>query len=262
MGLGLLSFVLGGAGCARPSKPPLATPIQVIEQSLRAPKAGDSVTLEESGLERMVTIESFVLGKTSAVAWRLTDPKKDHKEVKSGSWKDVTLNTAHAFYLPAIMESPTRPVNESSILWLPREEYRELVNTLGTTIDIRVLQGTTWEDVLKAKSFASAKRGFDALKRLAREQDDARKDLVFARKEANTVDYTLLVNGTQKTVKAFRLRNWYGTYDILENENMPLVLAFTLDPQVDKTRLDVSKGDGAALAQFMNYRVKELKMQE
>ncbi len=255
---GFLVLALGGAGCSRSAVTPSTTPI-VQENVFPAPKAGDRVVIEENGLERTVSVVSFVMGGTSAASWKLVNPK-DQKELAAGAWTNATLNTAHPFYLPAIMGSPQRPLNEASVLWLAREEYRELTNTSGTTVDIRVLEDPAWE--VQMKSSVSAKRGLDALKKLARSADDARIDLTYARKEATLVDGTLKVNGVDTACKIIRVRNWYGVYDILHDEDTPLVLSFTLDPQVEKTRLDVSKGDGLELAKRMNYRVTELKKPE
>lgn len=229
-------------------------------------RAGDKVVLQEpaavvdgkyvaESFERRVTINGFVMGKTSEGAFELAKEQDAKKVLASGSWQNATLNTTHLFYLPGVIDAKTRPVGDSAVLFLAREEFRELAATSGTTLNPRFMEEVAWRERMKADP--AALRGYDALIALIREADRANKDLTYARR-TGPVERMIRVNGQDVKTNVYTLKNWYGTFEVLDHADVPLVLSFRLDPQVDKKRLDVSKGDGAALASLVNYQVKEL----
>lgn len=233
--------------------------------TVRGIASGDAVILEEQAgvvggkykngpLTRRVTLTDFAMGKTSNAAWELADASGT--KLVSGRWEKAGLLTAHPFFLPAVFDSKARPVVDAAVLWLAREEYRELSGTRGTTIDPGFDTVSDW--VVRMKANPGADKAFTALRQLIQEATDARKDLTYAKIEGERGEKTLLQNGKEVSVPVVHLRNWYGTFDVLDRPENPLVLSFTLDPQVPKTRLDVSKGDGAEMAKLMNYRVKEI----
>ena len=267
----LLALVLGvvvmmGAGCIRSANAPLTPQAQ---EDIRSVRTGDTIVLQEASavvhgtykgeaVTRRVQLTEFSMGKQSAGSWQLNTIATTSTELGKGTWSNATLNTSHQFYLPAIIDAKTRPLGDAAILFFGREEYREFANTLGTTIDLRVIEEDAW--VTRTNAHAPAKKAFTALKSLARKEDDARKDLAYAKKEAEPVSVKVMVDGIEQRLPATRLRNWYGTYDVWNREDSPLVLSFTLDPQIDKTKLDVTKGDGAELAKLMNYRVTAIEL--
>lgn len=260
--------VLMGAGCGS-SAPTSGTETPSTETpsaGLQVMRAGDKVILQEpaaviegkyvgESVERRVTINSFVMGKTSEGAYELVKEQDTKKVVTTGAWQFATLNTTHNFYFPGVMDAKTRPIGESAILFLPREEYRELASSSGTTIDPRFREEIAWQERMKADPAAA--RGYAALSTLIGEADDAKKDLTYARKE-KVAQQTVRINGQPVSVEVLTLRNWYGVYEIINHPDVPLILSFRLDPKVDAKRLDVKKGDGAALASLANYQVKEL----
>ena len=258
-------LVLTGAGCRKsdtvttPSSSGASPTIQVM-------RAGDKVVLQEpaavidgkyvaESFERRVTINGFVMGKSSEGSYELAKEQDAKKVLASGGWQHATLNTTHSFYLPGVMDAKTRPIDDSAVLFLAREEYRELAATSGTTLDPRFTEEVAWRERMKANP--AALRGYEALVALIREADNANKDLTYARR-TGPVERTVRVNGQDVKAKVYTLKNWYGTFEVLDHADVPLVLSFRLDPQVDRKRLDVSKGDGAALASLVNYQVKEL----
>lgn len=229
-------------------------------------RAGDKIIVQEPAavidgkyipefFERRVTINGFVMGKTSEGSYELVKEQDAKKVLATGSWQNATLNTSHLLYLPGVVDAKTRPVGDSAVLFLAREEYRELASTSGTTINPRFMEEIAWRERMKANP--AALRGYEALVALIREADSANKDLTYARRERAS-EQTIRVNGQEVRANVFTIKNWYGTFEVLDHADVPLILSFRLDPQVDKKRLDVSRGDGAALASLVNYQVKEL----
>ncbi len=256
--LGLLVVI--GAGCSSDTPGTNA----VNDPVVRSIAVGDTLIVaegasvvkgafEDKSVERRLTFTSFEMGKASTGDWRLVDASDTGRELDRGSWFGMTLNTAHPFSLPGIITSTNFSVGDTSLLVLGREEYRELTNTAGTTIDPRFLEDPTWADRMKAHP--PANRAFGALQALAREALAKNVDLVFARKEQEKGNFTLRINGAEETVPVIRLKNWYGTYEVWDREGSPVVLSFALAPQVEANRLDVTSGDGAELAKLVNYRV-------
>lgn len=253
-----------GAGCFTPAGETVPPPVDQALTGLRGIVAGDALVLEEpSGivagkfqagpLERRVNVQSFTMGQSSDASWELGNAS--NAKLATGSWSKGGLRTAHPFFLPAIFDAKSRPVDDAALLWLAQEEYRELKATSGTTIDLRVTALPEW--AARFKAHAPANRGFTAFSRLMTEADQARQDLPYAKLES-VGERALLVNGKELQVPVLRVRNWYGAFEILDRADNPLVLSFTLDPKVAKNRLDVTMGDGLELAKLVNYRVKEI----
>lgn len=266
VGIIALGLVCMGAGCSRQADAP--APMQQPAVGVRAFRTGDMLVYEEPAavvdgkrvdgpVVRRVTLDAYVPAKSSDGSYTLAKTNEPNTILARGTWQNATLNTAHMFYFPGVVDAKTRPVADSSALILGREEIRELINTSGTTIIPRFTEDVAWGERLGIDP--AAKRGFTALAALIREADVARKDTTFARQTtSSTVERTLRVNGKDEQVAVYEIRNWFGTYEVLAREDAPVVVAFTLDPQVPKTRLDVTKGDGLAAAQLINFRLKEL----
>lgn len=253
-----------GAGCFTPAPETALPPTEQPSVGLRGIVAGDTVVLEEPAgiidgklkagpLQRRVNVQAFTMGQSSDASWELGDAS--NAKLATGSWTRGALRTAHPFFLPAVFDAKSRPVDDASLLWLAQDEYRELKATSGTTIDLRVAAVPEW--AARFKAHAPANRGFVAFSRLMAEAEQARQDLPYAKLES-VGERALLVNGKEMQVPVLRIRNGYGTFEVLDRADNPLVLSFTLDPKVAKNRLDVTTGDGKALADLMNYRVKEI----
>lgn len=263
--VGILAVL--GAGCGG-SGTPTQDPSNAVSGSVRSIEAGDTLIVaegasvvkgvfEDKPVERRITPTMFEMGKAFTGNWRLVDANDIARELDRGSFTGVTLNTAHPFYFPSMIDAKGRPIGDSSMLALAREEYRELVNTAGTTMDPRFLEEGAWADRLNAHPPAA--RAFGALQALAREALAANTDLVFARKQPEKATMQVRVNGQEQELTVIRVKNWYGTFDVWDQERSPIVLAFTLNPQVDAKRLDVTQGDGAELAKLVNYRVRAIE---
>lgn len=261
--VGILAVL--GAGCGGSGT---QDPAGVVSSSVRSIEVGDTLIVaegasvvkgvfEDKPVERRITPTMFEMGKSFTGDWRLVDANDIARELDRGSFTGVTLNTAHPFYFPSMIDAKGRPIGDSSMLSLAREEYRELVNTAGTTMDPRFLEEGAWADRLKAHPPAA--RAFGALQTLAREALGANTDLVFARKQPEKAKMQVRVNGQEQELTVIRVKNWYGTFDVWDQERSPIVLAFTLNPQVDAQRLDVTQGDGAELAKLVNYRVRAIE---
>lgn len=262
-----LALILTGAGCSSKTSPATTgTNGATIQQGVRAFQTGDVLVYSEpagvvdgkllkEAVTRRVTLDAYTPAKSYDGSYELTKATDMSKVIATGTWKNVTLNTAHPFYLPGVIDAKYRPLGEASALILGREEIRELVNTSGTTIDPRFMQEPAWRERMGADQ--ATKRGFDALLALNAEADKARKDTTFAKQMGPIVNRTILVNGKEEKIQAYQVRNWYGVYEILAREDAPVVLSFTLDPQVDKKRLDATKGDGLATASLVNFQLRE-----
>lgn len=263
----LAAAMLGtlGAGCSRAADSGTDQQKQVVESVMRGMIAGDTVVLEEPNavvegklktgpVTRRVNLQTFTMGKTSDATWELNDASG--AKVASGGWNQATLNTAHPFYLPGVFDSKTRPIGDASLLWLAQQEYRELKATSGTTINLRLAEIPEWAPRVKAST--GANKAFTSLISLITTANKENKDLTYARREDGSTEEMILVNGKETKVPVIHLRNWFGAYTILDREDNPLVLSFTLDPKVEKKQLDVMTGDGAELSKLMNYKVKEI----
>lgn len=254
-----------GAGCFGSNEPAVGTPNAVTEPTLRGIVAGDSVILQEANavvdgklvtgpVSRQVTLQSFNMGRYSDATWELKNTSGE--KLASGSWNQGALNTAHPFYLPGVFDSKTRPIGDASMLWLARQEYLELKATSGTTINPRFVEIPEWS--ARTKVSAQASKAYSALVALIGKANKDNQDLTYARLEPGSAQETIKINGKDVSVPVVHLRNWFGTYTIVDRQDNPLVLSFKLDPKVEKKQLDVTQGDGAELSKLVNYQVKEI----
>ena len=270
--LGMTATLLStlGAGCFGSAQAPApATPSAQVapaaESVVHGMVAGDAVILTEGDgviggklktgpLTRRVTLTGYDSEKSSNATWDLLDTSG--AKLASGSWTNATLNTAHPLYLPGVIDSKLRPIGDSAILWLGHQEYLELKATSGTTIDPGFATITDWKTRVRASG--SASRMFAALLAQINDANHKNVDTTYAKVESGTATETILVNGKSTVVPVVHLRNWYGSYTVLDRADNSLILSFALDPKTDKKQFDISSADGVELSKLVNYQVKEI----
>ena len=117
-------------------------------------------------------------------------------------------------------------IDEKTLIWLSAKQYNELVNTRTTTISIGVFDE-------KFSSLQSFGRIFDRAKKFiqqAPQAEQTQEDLYKVEADGEWGEYTLMVEGEEKTVRTIGADNWFGSYTILANPENPLILEMHLNP--------------------------------
>ncbi|MFH1253509.1 MAG: hypothetical protein V1664_04240 [Candidatus Uhrbacteria bacterium] len=169
---------------------------------------------------------------------------------KTGVYTTSALAEATKVSLPAYWIDGEQNFSDSSLIWLSKKQYDELVNTKVTTLSLGLLD-TKLSDLVGMTD--SIKNAINALQQKA-DQASAGQDVYKLTAENNWKNYSLSIDGVEKTVQAIGASNWFGSYLILANPNNPLVLKATLNPFALGS-LDLS----SPLSSFLGYEVTEIK---
>lgn len=253
-GLGALSVTGGLAGCARggeaigdvaddgdgggtPSSDDLALQEEMkigLGSTAFVGLAGPTeINPDEPGGGRLVSVESIQHGEEVSLTWRQTvereitpetpytagdDESTPTPEVEiveeNGAITATGLGDAHKPYLPMYWPQGT-VTSETSAIWLSREAFDELKST----------RQTVWShDVLTRISRLSE----DAVQQIREGANEV--DEVYLNAEEDFDDLELTVDGQTTTLTTIEAFDTFGNaYQILDNEQNPLILKFTYD---------------------------------
>ncbi len=246
--------------------------------------------------ERVVTVDEWTPGVRAAISWSITTqvetaeslatrkaydetydkspvgveipkpPKPTYQdEVEEGTIKTDSLESATTLWLPEQWPHGDGGTVQTTLLWLSRSQYDELVGTRQMTLSLDLF------DEFLTQIQETTSRFRDVVNRLSAilpfgKQKEASEDVGAADDEESVLTmkaspswgmYVLKVNGVRTTVRTIEAKNKFGSLSILANRDNPLVLEVRLTP-LAQGRLDVLSGGGLAKG-FGGYEVVEVE---
>jgi hypothetical protein len=169
---------------------------------------------------------------------------------KFGNYSTTALDNGTKILLPAYWSEGDQSFEDNSIIWLSKEQYESLVSTKTATLSLGLFD----EKIASLVGMSDSVQ--NALNTLQQKATDASKsqDIYKLTADDDWQNYSLIVDGTEKTVQTIQANNWFGSYVILANPENPLVLKATLNPFALGS-FDIS----SPLSSFLGYEVTEIK---
>ncbi len=201
---------------------------------------------------------------TSPVGVEIPDEPEPQYEKKtvSGSMASEMMAQADTLGLPESWPVGEGGVSTTSLIWLSRSHYDELVNIRTTVVSLGFFDESLMrvEDVTgKIQSAVEKLSGLlDPILGTAPEGAAEETEGSFLTLEADPEwgEYTLLVDGTKTTVRVVEAKNAFASYKILANPENPLILKIQLTP-LSQGNLELLTSDGFAEG-FGGYQVTQI----
>ncbi|MBI5793712.1 hypothetical protein HZA87_01305 [Candidatus Uhrbacteria bacterium] len=181
--------------------------------------------------------------------------------IKSGSLGSASLAGATMLELPELWSEGDGGVSDTSLIWISKAHYDELVSTRRTKLSLGLFD----ESILQVQEVTDQLTSYlDRIKSLwpgnatgtpAQTQAD---DLLTVQAKADWGEYTLLVDGTRTTVQTIEAKNVFATYTILANPENPLILELRLTP-LSQGNLEVLSPSGF-IEGFGGYEVSQINL--
>jgi len=170
---------------------------------------------------------------------------------KTGNYSTTALDNGTKILLPAYWTEGDQSFEDNSIIWLSKDQYESLVSTKTATLSLGLFD----EKIASLVGMSDSVQ--NALNTLQQKAADAAKsqDIYKLTADNDWQTFSLLVDGTEKTVQTIQANNWFGSYVILANPENPLVLKATLNPFALGS-FDLS----SPLSSFLGYEVTEIKI--
>lgn len=173
---------------------------------------------------------------------------------ESGRLETDALADASALYLPLFWVNGEIGGKGSGLLWLSQKQYKELIETRKTSINLGLFD----DSISYAVGLTDQVKNLVERLRGSKEAPEE-KSVLEVEANINWAEYTLLVNGIQTSVRAIRAQNAFARYTILANEENPLILEITVSPA---TRGSLNLFTREALGQaFWGYEVVSIDRQ-
>lgn len=236
--------------------------------------AGEKVSLHWSITTQVETSESVTTREryeqayaSSPVGVEIPSQPEPVYEAKivSGSIASESLATADKLSLPEAWQEGDAGISTSSLIWLSRTQYDELVDTRSTVVSlglfdeslIRVESATTQltSVVDKLSGFLDPILGTE--EQPVQEEVSESESLLTLEADPEWGEYTLLVDGVRTKVRVVEAKNAFASYKVLANADNPLILEIQLTP-LSRGNLDLLSLTGFTEG-FGGYEVTEIK---
>ncbi len=182
---------------------------------------------QETADSKTATKEYYAKLAAAPVGTELPDSPKPVYEIttQSGTLATDSLAEASAVLLP-IFWSETEPSGDgSSLIWLSKKQYDELIQTRRTHVNLGLFDDSVSYAVGltdQVKYFIEKIKGSDS----AAEE----KSVLEINAEIDWTNYSLRVNGVPTMVRTIHAQNAFARYTILANPENPLILELMLSP--------------------------------
>lgn len=184
---------------------------------------GDTFEVKSAqGDTRTVTVKRFAPMNHAEIEWSVT---KDGVST-TGTVTNINLQNSHAAQLPAYWQKGKQSLaDEKTGIWLSDDAFQELSRTKQTILNYGIFD----EDAQTiSKSDPGFKTAYDALRQRAG-TDGKTHDLTLMKADAEPIEWKLSVNGKERTVSAWKARNWFGEIIVLNDRQNPLILKLNLN---------------------------------
>ncbi|MEO6324838.1 MAG: hypothetical protein ABIT01_02090, partial [Thermoanaerobaculia bacterium] len=179
------------------------------------------------------------------------EPAYEEKEV-TGTLSFPDFGRGRAFLLPGLWPEGTLSLKASSAIWLAPESWNELRRERRTKIPF-FRAGS----ILKDPAAALLERASEMVDGEAPRHDQTARPKDFWRTLEGVGRVRLDLNGISGEVDTLRVANWFGVYDVLEQEGNLLVLSVLPDPP-SSTLLDLF-APAKVLKTLLGYRVAAIE---
>lgn len=214
--------------------------------------------------ERLVTINKWVAGEKVDLSWSIStqgetaessaareahqqqyatspvgtdipnEPEPVYEErLVAGAIASESLALADTLGLPESWPEGDGGVSTSSLIWLSREQYDELVSTRSTIVSLGLFDESLLnvEDATgKLSSLVDRLATLIGMEKSAQEETTQTDSLLTVEADPQWGEYRVLVDGVQTSVRVVKARNAFASYSILANVDNPLVLEIQLTP--------------------------------
>lgn len=235
--------------------------------------AGQRVGLDWSIATQVETAESVAAREVHEQAYASSpvgveippEPEPLYEEqLASGSIASESLASADTLGLPESWPEGDGGLSASSLIWLSRTHYDELVNTRSTIVSLGLFDESLMrvEDATNQLTSIVGKLSglldpFLGEQETTVEVDEDTESLLTLEADSNWGEYALLVDGVQTKVRVVKAKNAFASYTILANADDPLILEIQLTP-LSQGNLELLSTDGFAEG-FGGYEVTEIK---
>ena len=208
-----------------------------------------SVRLErpESARAREEWVRSRSNAGVNATPSPAIEPAYEVKEVR-GTLSFPDFGRGKAFLLPGLWPEGTLSLKGSSAIWLAPESWSELRKERRTRISF-FRAGS----ILKDPAAALLERASDIVDERAPTQNHGARPKDFWRTLEGAGRVRLSLNGTEGEVATLRVSNWFGVYDVLEQDGNFLVVSMLPDPP-SSTLMDLF-APARVLKSLLGYRI-------
>lgn len=206
-----------------------------------------------SEIDREVVIRKFAPGVRADVEWKAVTsvPLKEPKDGQTAESKQYTgtvldgnLQSSRDLFLPVYWAEGERSALNSSLLWLSRDVYENLVKGGVSTFGFGIVTPDQYGSLKMGPALAKGVRSLESeVKRII-----DRKDVYLTTAEPERSEWTLKINGQDVKVEVLKAKSWFGEIVALNNPQNPLVLKVTVNKLAD-----------GALEGYFDYEVTELR---
>lgn len=196
--------------------------------------AGQAATLnwrrelkEETEASKIARQEYYAKFAAAPIGTELPDPPPPVYEttVQAGTLVSTVLAESSKILLPIFWAEDQEIGQDSSLLWLSKKQYDELIQTRRTQINLGLFDDSVSYAVGltdQIKYFIERIKGSDA----AAEE----KSILEVNADIDWTNYTLSVDDKPTLVRAIHAQNAFARYTILANPENPLILELMLSP--------------------------------
>ena len=245
--------------------------------------------------ERRITLNKWISGEKADLSWTITtqvetaqsitarqaydrqyasspvgveipdEPEPVYEQnIVRGSIGSESMADAGTLMLPEAWPEGDGGISSTSLIWLARSQYDELVNTRSTTVSLGLFDAS----LLRAENATSQLVSVvDAVSGLLdpilgvkestpEKTTDDHASLLKLVADPEWGDYTLLVDGVKTKVRVVQAKNAFARYRILGNPDNPLILEIQLTP-LSQGHLNLLSSEGFAEG-FGGYEVTEI----
>ncbi len=247
-----------GTGAADPLEAakkiiPEASSVITMRESFTGPGLAYARTLGYGPeVTRTIALQRYAPRVLSSLQWKadtqITEPnvKTGKPELVNkqyvGTLNETNLQSSHELY-PPIYWNGEQSAAGSGGLWISQDVFEDLSKVHESTLKYGVEDG----------EFLDRARSTDASVISVVKDLQSRINAVIDRTDvflttATTGTDDLLVDGTTTTVQVIRATNWFGTIDILDNPDDPLIL-----------RMKIGNPGGMDFGGLYDYEITEIK---
>ncbi|MBI4592167.1 hypothetical protein HY733_01850 [Candidatus Uhrbacteria bacterium] len=240
--------------------------------TLNAWTAGESVNFSWS-IATQVETQSSIEARTAYDLQYATSPvgveisikpeAQYEEKIVTGSIASESMMDADTLMLPEAWPEGEGGISTSSLIWLSRTHYDELVNTRTTKVSLGLFDESLMQVEEATSKLQSIVDGVAGLiepligSELTSETEDTETDSLLALEaDPQWGEYTLLVDGVKTSVRVVEAYNAFASYKILANPDNPLILEIQLTP-LSQGNLELLSKDGISEG-FGGYEVTQI----
>lgn len=243
--------------------------------------------------ERSITVNEWVIGEKVGLAWSIatqvettesiaaleaynkkyatspvgveipSEPESVYEEkVVSGRITSESMGASDTLLLPEAWPEGDGGVSTSSLIWLSKTRYDELVNTRSTIVSLGLFD----ESLMNVENATNQLTSIvDKLSGLldpilgteeSEEPTTNTESMLTLEADPQWSEYTLLIDAVKTKVRVVEAKNSFASYKILANPDNPLILEIQLTP-LSQGNLELLSTDGFTEG-FGGYEVTQV----